>query len=59
MEHYHEMFFNNIRTGYITSSKTYKLFPARYNIPAISDDDHTIMRATDLLEMFKIIVSVM
>ena len=53
---YREMHFNNPKTGYYTSSGTYKLFPAHARMSSISEDDHTIMAAMDLLEMFKEIV---
>ena len=58
MVHYREMYFNNPRTGYCTSSGTYKLFPTHSRMPTITKDDHTTMAATDLLDMFKKIVPV-
>ena len=58
MLHYHEMYFNNPKTGYHTSSRTYTLFPTHARMQRISEDDHTIMATTDLLEMFKQIVPV-
>ena len=58
MLHYRKMYFNNPKTGYCTSSGTYKLFPTHARMPTISEDDHTIMAAADLLEMFKRIVPV-
>ena len=56
MLHYREMYFNNPTAGYCTSSGTYTLLLAHAHMPTISKDNHTIMVATDLLEMFKKIV---
>ena len=50
MEHYRKMMFNNPLTGYNTNSGTYILFPAHTKVPTISEGDHTIMTATDLLK---------
>ena len=58
MEHYRTMFFNNQRTEYSTSSRTYNPFPAYSNVPTISESDRTVMAALDILEMFKISVPV-
>ena len=53
MDHYRAMYFNNPKTGYYTIIGTYKLFPKHARMPSISEDDHIIMAATDILEMFK------
>ena len=57
-DHYRKMFFDNLRTGYCTNSGTYKLFLTYSRMPTISKNDHTIMAATDLLEMSKQILPV-
>ena len=58
MLNYREIYFSNPNTGYCTISGTYNLFPTHPCMPAISKDDHPLMAATDLLEMFKNIVPV-
>ena len=58
MLHYHEMYFDNPKTGYCTIIGTYKPFPTHAHMPTISEDDHTIMATVNTLEIFKKIVPV-